>query len=182
MLKNSTATFLEKVKLALGTDRDADLAARLGVGKSTIASWRLREEIPKKKLKVIEELSGIRFDSVRTDTIEGNSVVLSVTRIAYLHAVGVAFNSSSPHSINAIVSYLIANEQELLEKIVSRVQSEAKHQLTEDDLISLVQRAYDGKFMSAGELTGVIRVEQGSSIGSSSDGPPDERFLNPNGK
>jgi hypothetical protein len=54
--------------------------------------------------------------------------------------------------------------------------------MTEDDLISLVQRAYDGKFMSAGELMGVIRVEQGSSIGSSSDGLPDEWFLNQNGK
>lgn len=168
MVKNGATIFIDNVKQALSVATDADLATRLRVGKSTISSWRMRDYIPEKKRKEIENISGVSFNEIDKRWASDETIIMTISQIVYHRAAAVAFNTASPHDLNKIVAHLVANNRDLYHKIILRIQDVVEgRKFTEDDILSLAQQAYAGKFMSAAELTGVVRVEEGSSKGSS---------------
>lgn len=159
MLKNSAAIFIDRVKEALGTPKDEDLALRIGVGKSTIASWRRRNEIPYKKREHIEALSNIKFEPSLDGDLEYHRVVGILTRISFLRAASVVFNMASPHELNGLVHGIIQNEIDIYDMITARIAKAVNGDLSDNKLITLTQHAYEGTFMTPAEFTDIITFE-----------------------
>ncbi len=159
MLKNGTAIFIDRVKEALGTPKDEDLAARLEVGKSTIASWRRRNEIPARKREHIESISNVKFGDTLALDIEYNDVLSIIARIAFFHAASVAFNIASPHELNGLVQRTIEREREIYDTINARILRAMDGEITERQLLLLTQHAYKGTFMTPAEFSGLVKFE-----------------------
>jgi hypothetical protein len=159
MLKNGTAIFIDRVKEVLGTPKDEDLAARLEVGKSTIASWRRRNDIPTNKLEHIESISNIKFADTRIDDIEYHDILSVIARIAFFHAASVAFNIASPHELNSLVQSTIERERDIYDTINSRILRSMHGEINERQLLLLTQHAYKGTFMTPAEFSGLVKFD-----------------------
>lgn len=159
MLKNSTAIFIDRVKEALGTPKDEDLAARLEVGKSTIASWRRRNDIPAKRRENIEAVSNIQFDWSLDGDLEYHRVLSIIARIAFFRAASVAFNIASPHELNSLVQGTVQYERDIYDTINARIEKAVGGELDDKQLLLLTQHAYKGTFMTPAEFSGLVKFE-----------------------
>jgi hypothetical protein len=171
MLKNGVTLFIEKAKEALGTPRDVDFAARLGVGKSTIASWRNRMEIPQDRIKEIEALSGVKYDNIMKNEFERDSHIIVISKIAFFRAAALLFNRANPHDLNKLVNHLLDIEEDTYRLIIARVEDSAKDRIIDNQLLKLIQIAYAGSFLSPEELNEAEGMERDSSKGSSKRDP-----------
>ncbi|MGB5086423.1 MAG: helix-turn-helix domain-containing protein [Methylocystis silviterrae] len=164
---NPAEDFIDRVKEALSLTRDEDLATRLNLGKSTIATWRRRGSIPFKKHAEIEELTGVKYTDVLVERLTRSNELYDICRISYLNAISKLFNEANKDELNELSFRLSRHEDAIARIIRDRVSEIAGEHLSPESVVALVHRAYNGDFISPMEIRDILKPSsEGSAIGS----------------
>lgn len=155
--KTAAATFIDRVKESLALERDEDLAVRLQVGKSTIATWRRRGQIPFDRRAEMEAISGAYYERAFADHFKEVPAIDRIVRIAYIKALAQLFSSAEKGQLNDLSFHIAEREPELIKSITDRVLAAIEGELTPNEVVTLVQRAYGGAFGDAEEMLSTLR-------------------------
>jgi len=112
--------FISRLKERLDARSDDQLAAGIGVAKSTIASWRRRGDIPPAVAKELEKKHGISFDAVRrelvTEKLDG-----SVIGDMILLLIAMRLGQELPkNKIEDWAQWIGASREDVLSNVVAR--------------------------------------------------------------
>ena len=72
-LQNAKSSF-DRLVEALGVDKDAEIAERLGVPPGTVSSWRSRGALPQRRILALSKVAGVSAEWLGTGAGEGPAV------------------------------------------------------------------------------------------------------------
>ncbi len=134
-MSNLASVFIQSVKSALHLPRDADLAERIGVAKSTIASWRLRGEVPDEAAELMERLSGVsRADAKQQFYASGDAVRL-LAKMAFYTQLARLFGRVGAQERGRLAIGIATQSDEILETLVRRATKLREDEMTDDEFI-----------------------------------------------
>ncbi|MEE1656480.1 helix-turn-helix domain-containing protein [Microvirga sp. CF3062] len=117
MTSTIAGAYIDKLKAHFSVRKDEELAQRIAVGKSTIASWRQRGTIPLTSRMKLEELTGVSYQETQRE------FVADVGEISHLIEAGLNLalirlgSKLSPDSYSAWAIWLSLNRRKLLDLI-----------------------------------------------------------------
>jgi hypothetical protein len=156
---NPAEDFIDRVKEALNLSRDEDLAARLSLGKSTIATWRRRGSIPFRKHSEIEELTGIKYTDTIVERLHRSNKIRDLCRIGYLNAISRLFNEAKKEELSELSFRLASREDSIYDLIYNRISEISAGNLSPENIVALVHRAYNGEFISPMEIRDMLKSQ-----------------------
>lgn len=112
--------YISHLKERLGTRSDDQLASKIGVGKSTIASWRRRGDIPDQAVRDIEEKCGLSLSAVCREFL---AEALNRSRIGDMILLVIAMRLSQSLAKNKVedwAQWIGASREDVLTEIVAR--------------------------------------------------------------
>lgn len=149
--------YTELLKRHFGVKSDDDLARRIGVGKSTLASWRMRGSIPPEIYKRLLADEGIDYFAfvqkhiawTLADMPAGEKILLNATL-----ALGQKLKRSE---FNDWAGWLAENRLAVFERIVGsdsahRVDERIEENYVASRLVSLAMSGATGELLSADDL------------------------------
>lgn len=121
---------IKGLKVHFGVESDEALAAKLGVAKSTIATWRRRGAVPSAAARQLEENYGITF----TDIVENSSDEMRdyVLRQAFYYIVlglyRISIGAERPAEQDAEFAENVALVEPFLKRVIVRAASSERYQ------------------------------------------------------
>lgn len=117
MAENVAGEYIARLKAILKISRDEDLAATLGIGKSTIASWRIRGNLPKAARDRYKEKFGLDHDEIKRAHLNNIRRDSHLLRAAIMVAVLRLGRTSPPESDAEWAAWLATNYFHLIDEI-----------------------------------------------------------------
>jgi len=156
------SAYIDRAKTLLNVSKDEELAQHIGVGKSTIASWRMRGVIPDKAFEQFETSIGLNRDSFRREWFGSSQAETLLSKIIFYSAVARLFRAHEADPVDRFAIGLAANEGDIRKLIVTRLHEKHGDQLDEQaTVIAMIKRNSD-EYITSEEMMALAGTpEQG---------------------
>jgi hypothetical protein len=137
---NLAAMYIDGLKRALAVDRDEDLAAKVGVAKSTVATWRRRGSIPDTAIPQLEALSGVKFGEVRTRFYSSGAAIRLLAKMAFYKTVVGMVAKAAEQDRGLLAVSLATEDDHIIDLIAERMAAALPDTVTEQEIVTLAAR------------------------------------------
>lgn len=137
---NLASKYIERLKEVLGVTRDEDLADKVGVAKSTVATWRRRGSIPDASIAQLEAKTGLSYSDIRTEFYSSGAAIRLLARMAFYKTVTKLIVNAADQDRGVLAINLAVQADHIIDLIAERMAASLPAELAEQDIVKLAAR------------------------------------------
>jgi transcriptional regulator with XRE-family HTH domain len=129
--------YIKRLKEKLSLETDEALASKIGVGKSTVSSWRQRGQIPAEMRADLQKKFGVKYSDVQREYAVALGKASHLIEAAVAHSILRLGASIAPDEWQDWASWLVSNKHTLVNELLANVEF-----ADADDAEEVFTRAY----------------------------------------